>query len=193
MTPTRSRYADRIASLAADARATRARFDPDFPRKDDRDGADDGSQREPRRGDGESMLAEDAPLADGEAVLVDGESVLADGESRHTMTDRVRTELEGTAVSNPEEAALVAARDGLGPVVGVYVEARTADEPVRFSQRELDRLHAATSDWLAVYARCRGIDADPDATVREAAELLVDTHDVTDVAALLTGTHRGDS
>jgi len=132
---TRSRYADRIASLAADARAARERF-------------------------GDTELTE--------------------------------LELAGTAVSDREEAALVAARDGLGPVVGVYVEARTADEPVRFSGRELDRLHAATSDWLAVYARCRGVDADPDATVREAAELLIDTHDITDVAALLTGTHRDE-
>lgn len=159
MSETRSRYADRIASLAAEARAARARFDPDVPQEDGREGAGDGSRREPRR----------------------------------PATGGARTELAGTAVSDSAEAALVAARDGLGPVVSVYVEARTADEPVRFSQRELDRLHAATSDWLAVYARCRGVDADPDATVREAAELLVDTHDVTDVAALLTGTHRGDS
>jgi hypothetical protein len=154
---TRSRYADRIASLAADARAARERFDP------------------PRNVDGnESRDADDGPT-------------VANGGSRYAGL-----ELAGTAVSDREEAALVAARDGLGPVVGVYVEARTADEPVRFSGRELDRLHAATSDWLAVYARCRGVDADPDATVREAAELLIDTHDITDVAALLTGTHRDE-
>ena len=157
MAGTRSRYADRIASLAADARAARERFEP------------------PRHDDGrESGDADDGPAA-------------ANGGSRYAGL-----ELAGTAVSDPEEAALVAARDGLGPVVGVYVEARTANEPVRFSGRELDRLHAATSDWLAVYARCRGVDADPDATVREAAELLIDTHDITDVAALLTGTHRDE-
>lgn len=157
MAGTRSRYADRIASLAADARAARERFDP--PRND---------------GGRESSDADDGPA-------------VANGGSR-----RAGVELAGTAVSDPDEAALVAARDGLGPVVGAYVEARTAGEPVRLSERELDRLHAATSDWLAVYARCRGVDADPDATVREAAELLIDTHDVTDVAALLTGAHRDE-
>ncbi|GEM_PF-929167 len=95
-----------------------------------------------------------------------------------------------TIPANREEAALVAARDGLGPVVALYVEARTADEWVWFSETEMDRLHAATSDWLAVYARCHGVDVDPDVTVREAAEMLLDTHDITDVAALLTGIHR---
>lgn len=131
-----SAYADRIASLATEAAAVRAAFDP-------------------------------APIREGGTV-----------------------ELAGTPVTEPDEAALVAARDGLGPVVGLYVEARTAAEPVRFSASEMRRLHAATSDWLAVYARCHGADADPDVTVREAAEVLVDTHDVTDVAALLTGLHR---
>ncbi len=98
-----------------------------------------------------------------------------------------------TKPGDREEAALIAARDGLGPVVALYVEARTADEWVWFSEAEMDRLHAATSDWLAVYARCHGVDADPDVTVREAAELLLDTHDVTDVASLLTGVHRSGS
>lgn len=82
---------------------------------------------------------------------------------------------------------LSAARDGLGPVLAVYVKARSSDEPVRFSGTELDLLHRATNDWLVVYARQRGVDVDPDATVREAAELLVDTHDVVDVAAQLVG------
>lgn len=102
--------------------------------------------------------------------------------------DSVR--IADTEVADAEEAALVAARDGLGPVVALYVEARTGDDWVRFSETEMERLHRATNDWLAVYARCRGVDVDPDVTVREAAEVLIDTHDITDVAALLTGLHR---
>ena len=133
-----SAFADRIASLAAQAAATRERFDPS---------------------------------------ALDGQDVEA-------------VELAGASVTDTEEAALVAARDGLGPVVGLYVEARTAAEPVRFSATELRQLHAATSDWLALYARCHGVETDPDVTVREAAEALVATHDITDVAAVLTGLHR---
>lgn len=94
-----------------------------------------------------------------------------------------------TAENDPDLdlTPLAAARDGLGPVLAVYVEARAGDEPVRFEQTELDLLHRATNDWLVVYARQRGVDADPNVTVREAAELLIDTHDVVDVAAQLVG------
>lgn len=86
----------------------------------------------------------------------------------------------------PKECATEAARDGLGPVVGLYVEARTGGEDVRLSAAELSLLHRATNDWLAVYAACYGVAFDPDYTVREAAQLLVDTHDVRETAALLT-------
>ena len=87
----------------------------------------------------------------------------------------------------PDEArALECARDGLGPVVALYVEARTAGAQPRFSAREHDLLDRATNDWLAQYAACYGVDMDPGFTVREAAEVLIDTHDVGDVAALLT-------
>lgn len=118
---------------------------------------------------------------------------LVDGEERELPIaggPRESVNIAGREAGDPETAALIAARDGLGPVVGIYVEARAGSEQVRFSASELSRLHEATSDWLAVYAGCHGIHADPDVTVREAAELLVDTHDVTDVAALLTGVHR---
>jgi len=40
--------------------------------------------------------------------------------------------------------------------------------------------------WLELYARCYGVSAEVDYTVREAAELLIETHDLTDVAQLLT-------
>ncbi|MDR5674737.1 Uncharacterized protein AArcCO_1728 [Halalkaliarchaeum sp. AArc-CO] len=86
----------------------------------------------------------------------------------------------------PEDCATAAARDGLGSVVALYVEARTAEKGVRFSTEEMELLHRATNDWLSVYAACYGVDVDPDFTVREAAELLVDTHDIRETAALLT-------
>jgi hypothetical protein len=77
-------------------------------------------------------------------------------------------------------------RSGLAPVVEAYVEARTGDM-VRLSGTELDLLNRATNDWLACYARCHGAEVDPDVTVREAAELVVETHHIGDTAALLTG------
>ena len=84
-----------------------------------------------------------------------------------------------------EERALRYCRDGLGPVLAAYVEARTG-EWARLSRTEMRLLDRATNDWLALYARCHGVEMDPDFAVREAAELLVKTHDARDVAALLT-------
>lgn len=86
-----------------------------------------------------------------------------------------------------EQRALEAARDGLGPVVACYIEARTSDDPPRFSAREHRLLRRATRDWLECFTRWYGVAHDADATVRTAAELLLETHDIVDVAQLLTG------
>lgn len=100
---------------------------------------------------------------------------------------RARESFEAPTAPPDEDRAVACARDGLGDVVALYVEARLEDEPVRFSAEEFDQLHRATNDWLAQYAGCYGVDVDPEATVRRAAELLVETHDVVETATLLTG------
>lgn len=90
-----------------------------------------------------------------------------------------------------EEAALAAARDGLGPVVAQYIEARTGDLE-RLSPDSLSDLDRACNDWLVVYARRYGVECDPDVTIRTAAEALLDTHDITATARLLTGVPRDE-
>jgi hypothetical protein len=85
-----------------------------------------------------------------------------------------------------EERALRYARDGLGDVVALYIEARTAEWDVEFSARELELLHRATNDYLSLWARCHGVAFDTDATVREAAELVLKTHNIVDTAQLMT-------
>jgi hypothetical protein len=85
-----------------------------------------------------------------------------------------------------DDRATEVARDGVGPVVGLYVEARTAEWDVEFSAEEHRLLHRALNDWLTLYARCYGVDLDADFTVREAAEVLLQTHNVRDTAQLLT-------
>lgn len=101
--------------------------------------------------------------------------------------EREKRESAGPPADPPDsEAALAAARDGLGPIVARYVAARTGEKE-RLSGRQLDLLHRATNDWLAVYALERGVESDPDATVRAAAELVVETHDIVATARLLTG------
>jgi len=87
----------------------------------------------------------------------------------------------------PDEGrAMELCREGLGPTVALYCEARTGESMVRFSEREFDRLQQALDDWLVAYAACYGVDIDADYTIRKAAELLVETHNIRDVAQLLT-------
>ncbi|MGM0592096.1 MAG: hypothetical protein ACQETI_10805 [Halobacteriota archaeon] len=87
----------------------------------------------------------------------------------------------------PAEAeAMEFLRFGLGPLVTLYIEARTAGWDVRFSAEELELFHRATNDWLTLYAACYGVEFETDFTVREAAEILIRTHNIRDTAELLT-------
>lgn len=84
-----------------------------------------------------------------------------------------------------EDRAMAYLREGVGPAVWTYVEARTnglvAIQPVDFA-----RLERAMNGWLELYARCYGTDIDAEFTVREAAQLLLETRNIRDVAQLLT-------
>ena len=97
-----------------------------------------------------------------------------------------RRAFDPPATPPDEERALAYLTEGAGRVVAVYVEARTREEGVAFSEAEHALLRRALNDWLDLYARCYGVDLDADFTVREAAELVVRTHDIRDTAQLLT-------
>jgi hypothetical protein len=113
----------------------------------------------------------------------------------HQFQDRIRaleTRAERAAESfdpDPpaENQAMDLLREGFGPTVSLYCEARTGDSWVRFGETEFERLEATMNAWLELYAACYGVDLDTTHTIREAAELLVDTHNIKDVAVVLTG------
>lgn len=86
-----------------------------------------------------------------------------------------------------EDRAMSYLRDGAGPAISLYVEARTGGNMVHFPPDEYHALEGAMNDWLELYAACYGVDLQADFAVREAAQLLVDTHNIRDVAQLLTG------
>lgn len=86
-----------------------------------------------------------------------------------------------------EEAAMKVLRRGFGPTVSLYVEARTGGRLVRFTEDEFRRLEDTMNAWLEHYAWCYGYDMDYSYTVREAAELLVETRNARDAAEVLTG------
>lgn len=100
---------------------------------------------------------------------------------------RARGRFEPPADPPDAERALEFCRDGLGEVVAVYVEAHAGEGWTAFSADELEKLHRATGDYLELYAACHGVDVDARVTVREAAEVLLDTHDIVAVARTLTG------
>ncbi|MFC3958755.1 hypothetical protein [Halovivax cerinus] len=103
--------------------------------------------------------------------------------ARRAERDRRRCESDGHAsVADPEGRYL---REGAGHAIWLYVEGRTGGRFVQFSPAEYDALEGAMNDWLACYARSRGVDLDPAFTLRTAAELLLETRNVHDVAEVL--------
>jgi hypothetical protein len=87
----------------------------------------------------------------------------------------------------PDEGrAMEFLRDGVGPAVMVYVDARTGDDWTRFPPVEHSLLERALNDFLELYARCYGYDLDCEFAVREAAEALLETNNVKDTAQVLT-------
>lgn len=104
----------------------------------------------------------------------------------HAAFEVDREAFEPPADPPAQDRALRLAREGIGPVVTVYLEGHTGGESVRFTEQELTDLHRALNGYLELYARCYGVEIHPDVTIRKAAELLIDTHNVNDVAQLLT-------
>jgi hypothetical protein len=84
-----------------------------------------------------------------------------------------------------DDRAMTILREGLGPALSIYVEARTGglDEIAPGDHRALRR---AVNRWLEAYAACYGVDFEASFTLQEAATVLVDTRNVRDTAQLLT-------
>jgi hypothetical protein len=111
-------------------------------------------------------------------------------ERIHDLAERAT---EDCAVFEPpanppaEQQAMCYLRAGAGPAISVYVEARTGGMMVHFPPDEYRALEEAMNDWLLLYAACYGVDIVTEYTLREAAELLIDTYNIRDVAQILTG------
>ncbi len=98
---------------------------------------------------------------------------------------RDREEFEPPSDLPDEEQALEYLVDGAGEAVALYIEARTG-ELFRFDDAEFALLERAFNDWLELYAACYGVDLEASFTVREAAELLIETQSIREAALLLT-------
>ncbi|RDI72796.1 hypothetical protein [Halopelagius longus] len=132
------------------------------------------------------MPTDDGPDASGAAESPEASPFAGRIRELAAEARRAREAFDPPGDGQRSERALECARDGVGPVVAVYVEARTAARPVAFSAEEHRLLRRALNDWLGLYARCHGVELDADFSVRAAAELLVETRDARDTARLLT-------
>ncbi len=106
------------------------------------------------------------------------------------LAQRAREERESfEPPDNPpdEGRAMDLLRDGFGPTVSAFVEFRTGGRMEYFPPETYDRLEEAANHWLSMYAACYGVEIAGEYQLREAAELLVDTRNVCDVAQIMTG------
>jgi hypothetical protein len=99
---------------------------------------------------------------------------------------RDRERFDPPASPPDEERAMEFLREGVGPAISVYVEGRTGGSLAAFSEVEISLLEQSLNTWLELYARCHGVERAFDTSIREAAELLVDTRNVRDTAVVLT-------
>lgn len=106
-------------------------------------------------------------------------------ETIAAQAQRARESFDPPADPPDEDRAMTYLREGVGEAVAVYVDARTGTWE-RFGTEEFDDLEWAMNAYLELYARCYGHDIDADFSVREAAEALTDTHNIADVAYVLT-------
>jgi len=85
-----------------------------------------------------------------------------------------------------EDRALEFLREGAGPAIMVYVDARTGEDWTRFPDVEHSLLRRSMNDFLELYARCYGREVECEFSLREAAEALLDTEDLAATARTLT-------
>jgi hypothetical protein len=91
-----------------------------------------------------------------------------------------------------EEQAMEYLREGVGEAVWLYVDARV-NGFVHIPPDAFEDLEGAMNTWLELYTACYGVQTDADFTVRKAAELLLETHNIKDTAAMLTRVGTGEA
>lgn len=85
---------------------------------------------------------------------------------------------------DPEKCAMRYLRGGLWPTIETYIDVVSGGG--RLDEDVHERHEKTLNIWLKLYARCYGVEIDPEIPVRQAAALFVDTHNINDTAQLLT-------
>lgn len=131
-------------------------------------------------------------MADVPALLDEDGDVIPAAVSAHIERLDERARADAAAFDPPEEppdeaSATEFLRDGAGKAIGLYIHLRTGGRQYRFSEREFELLEDAMNTWFSLYAACYGVELRPAVSIRTAAEAMIDTHSITDVARIVTG------
>lgn len=109
------------------------------------------------------------------------------------QAERDRAALESASSELESVDAHRYLREGVGPAIWLYVEGRTGGRFYQFSPDEFAALERAMNLWLECFARCHGVELEAEFSIREAAELFLQTRNVHDVGELLTGVSGSDA
>ena len=86
-----------------------------------------------------------------------------------------------------EEMAMAYLRSGAGQAIGLYIQVRTGGRRYPFAPDEFERLEGAMNTWFELYAACYGVELTSEVSLRTAAQALIDTDNIRDVARIVTG------
>tara|TARA_A100001037_G_scaffold288499_1_gene299210 strand:+ start:20396 stop:20776 length:381 start_codon:yes stop_codon:yes gene_type:complete len=84
------------------------------------------------------------------------------------------------------DSALECLMMGFGPIVAMYLEARIKGKLIPITQNQFEKIELIMNGWLEIYARYYGEEIEANFSVRDAALLFLETHDIQDVAEILT-------
>lgn len=84
------------------------------------------------------------------------------------------------------EQAMAFLREGAGQAIWIYIDGRTGDRLTPFSEADVRTLERAMNTWFELWARCEGVEVEANFSIRSAAEVLLETHNIRETASLLT-------
>jgi len=112
-------------------------------------------------------------------------------ERIETLSGTLQDEIKVTRGKNNEEirqknAAIECLTKGFGPSVAIYIEARLKGNLIPITPEQFQKLEAIMNGWLELYTEYLGEKIEANFSIREAAVLFLGTHDIQDVAEILT-------
>ncbi len=104
------------------------------------------------------------------------------------LEGELRREIERNYSSGLVEwdSALDCLMIGFEPAIAMYIEARIKGKLIPITPEQFERIESIMNGWLEIYAKYYGEDIEANFSIREASLLFLETHDIQDVAEMLT-------